>query len=131
MLNAAQQRFAEALAEGKNQEDAYKTAFPKSKNPRQDSARLMSGNNPTKPDIEAELKRIRQRAQEKAGGTVCTVIGKRRRLCRIVEESDNDLVVISAIKTDNDMDPDAIPIRVEVSGNISFRERLATIRDKK
>ncbi len=92
----------------------------------------MSEGNPTKPDIEAEVERIRRRAQEKAGGTVCTVISKRRRLYRIVEESENEIAVISAIKTDNDMDPEVIekPTRMEITVDAAKLEFIARIKSR-
>lgn len=140
MLNAAHQRFAEAIVEGKNHTEAYAVAFPKNKNPGPNANRLMcdvnrdGSKNIKKHEIEAEIERLRRRAQEKAGGVVCTVASKRRRLYRIVEQSENEIAVISAIKADNEMDPEFVEKaqRVEVTvdeAKLAWSQRIKARKD--
>jgi len=112
MLNAAQQRFAEALAEGKNQTEAYAKAFPKSKNPGPDAGRLMSEESPKKPEIEAEVIRIRKRVQELAGGTVLTQLEKRQFLALSVRTPigfiDENHVLCQSLKRRRIVKPGAV-----------------------
>ncbi len=131
MLNAAQQRFAEALAEGKSNEEAYRISFPKSKHPGKDSGRLMSDDNPVKPGILAEITRIRRRVQEKAGGTVLTQIRKRQKLCRIVENEEMEIPhVIAAIRLDNEMDTEMPSQRMEITVDAAKLEFLARLKTR-
>ena len=78
--------------------EAYAIAFPKSKNPGQDAARLLSDKNPRKPEILAEIQRIREKVEKMPGSVFLTMQEKRNFLARVVrchlhtEPVDSDLI---------------------------------------
>ena len=81
MLSGPRQKFCEGIVTGKTVTDAYAEAYPKASRPAAcaHGARLMA-----KPEIRAELGRLRSLAEQQAGGAVLTLMEKRIFLARIV-----------------------------------------------
>lgn len=80
MLTGPQQKFCEGIVAGMTRKAAYAAAYEKAKtSAARSSSRLM-----LRPEIQAEIARLRALAQEKAGSSVMTLIEKRQWLARIV-----------------------------------------------
>ncbi|MDB6133756.1 MAG: Terminase small subunit [Verrucomicrobiales bacterium] len=97
MLTAAQYQFAAGLASGLSATDAYAAAFPKSKHPRNDAARLLSPKCRARGAIQEEVARIRREAEQLAGGAVLSLAEKRMFLARLVRCS------IGSLPDDSDL----------------------------
>jgi hypothetical protein len=122
MLTGPQRKFCEGIVAGLSATAAYCDAYPKSssENARKHSTR-MKGND----EIQGEIKRLRDKADDKAGSAVMTLMEKRIFLARLVrakvanEPPDSDLWFsikrtefgteyklsdkLAAIKADNDL----------------------------
>ena len=96
-MTKGQLKFAAGVAAGLSDGAAYAAAFPKSKHPAKDAARLLSDKNPEKPEILGEIQRIRRKAEEMGGSELLTLIEKRKFLAKLVrsrladEPEDSDL----------------------------------------
>ena len=143
MLTGPQQKFCEGIVAGLSNTDAHAAAYPRAN-------RASSGSLAWKvlqrPEIRAEIARLRALAQEKAGSSVLTLIEKRQWLARIVRarpallEEDSDLWQsvrrshyglvmklpdkIAAIVADNDLAGHGD----EAAANDSLSQLLASIR---
>ncbi len=105
-MTARQLKFAAGIAAGLTDGDAYAKAFPKSKNPAKDAARLVSAENPNNSEILAEIQRLRLKAEDRAGGVVMDLIEKRTILAQIARGAEKDNDRIAAIRADNELGPD-------------------------
>ena len=121
-LSGPHQKFAEGIAKGLNATQAYQEAYPKAS---YDSARTRGADLFANVDIQAEVDRMRKRAETLPGSAVLTLAQKRDFLARLVTASvtttpaDSDLwnsvkttefghefklpCKLGAIKLDNDL----------------------------
>ncbi|WP_397382822.1 terminase small subunit [Prosthecobacter sp.] len=81
MLSGPHQKFCEGIVFGLNQTEAYLEAYPNSS---AEAARRSASDLLTKPDIQAEISRMRKAAEDKAGSAVMTLAEKRMFLARVV-----------------------------------------------
>lgn len=130
MITGPQRKFCEAYALEQNGTAAYLGAYPKSS---RRAAETSASDLLRKPEIVAEIARIRQKAEEKAGSAVLTLAEKRKTLAGIVRaargrSADGDEVKvsdkISAIKLDNDLAGEGS----EAGANDALGELLKRVR---
>ncbi len=145
MLTGPQQKFAEAYAVDKNGAAAYRAAYPKST---QRAAETSASVLLRKPEVAAEIERIRREAQNAPGGAFLTIEEKRRFAASVVRArpdqagADNPLCEIkmskageyyafpdklAAIKLDNDLAVDG----AEAGAATALAGALAGIIKKK
>ena len=111
MLSGPQKAFCDGIVRGLNQTEAYQRAYPKAS---PDAARKHAPRLVAKGDIKAEIERMRQKAEEKAGSAVLTLAEKRMKLAEITRSnSEETRDKLSAIKIDNDLSGDG----AEAEGN--------------
>ena len=111
MLSGPQKTFCDGIVRGLNQTEAYQRAYPKAS---PDAARKHAPRLVAKGDIKAEIERMRQKAEEKAGSAVLTLAEKRMKLAEITRSnSEETRDKLSAIKIDNDLSGDG----AEAEGN--------------
>lgn len=116
-MTAAQLKFAAGVAAGLTDSDSYAKAYPNSKHPRQDAARLLSDKTPTSSDILAEIQRLRTKAEDRAGGVVMDLIEKRTILAQIARGAEKDNDRIAAIRADNELGPDGSDNKLVITIN--------------
>ena len=93
-------KFADGVASGMTTTDAYVAAYPKCTRA---AARGSAHKLMRRPDVQAEIQRIRQRAQELGGGSVMTLLEKRRFLARVVRAQVERLADAGADGIDSDL----------------------------
>lgn len=81
VLSGPQRKFCEGVAKGLSGTAAYVLAYPKSS---RDAARSSAPDLLAKTSIQAEIDRLRAKAEEKAGSAVLTLVEKRQFLARVV-----------------------------------------------
>lgn len=70
--------------------------------------------------------------KEASKGDVLTQKEKRERLARVIREDSEELRdILTAIKIDNDMDPESRAIKVEHDVTVTVTDKLADLRAKK
>ena len=129
MLSGPKQKFCEGIVSALNATDAYRAAYPNSS---AQAARRSASDLLTKPDIIAEIARLRKAAECIAGSAVMTLAEKRAKLAGIVREAsgEHDACTVSlsdklkAIALDNDLAGDGS----EAKGNEGLSALIARIR---
>jgi len=149
MLSPAHQKFAERIVAGDTPPKAYRKAYPKA------TAVTANGRGSKlakKEHIKAEVTRLRQRIQEKAGGLVMTEVEKRlflaavvrtpiddidgkSPLCQSVKTSEGGIEYkmpdkLKAIALDNDLAGDG-NLAGANAAIVTFAQRMAHIRSHK
>lgn len=81
MLSGPHARFCDGVVRGLNATQAYLRAYPKCS---EEAARRNGSRLLTKADVEAEIARMRRKAEEKSGSAVLTLAEKRKFLARVV-----------------------------------------------
>ncbi len=143
MVTGPQRKFCEGIVRGDNATGAYRAAYPRSTAA---AARRSASDLLTKPDIQKEIQRLRDKADKKAGSAVLSLIEKRTFLARLVRgrvgklPPDSDLWnsikttemgteyrlpdKLAAIKLDNDLAGEGS----EAGANDGLAELLTRIR---
>src|SRR5687767_9152805 len=81
MLSGPHQKFAEGIAKGLNGTEAYLEAYPRVKrNTAWSKGSILKG----RPEIRAEIARIRKAAEDMLGSAKLTLVAKRAFLARVV-----------------------------------------------
>jgi hypothetical protein len=80
-LTGPQQKFCEGVVSGLNGTEAYASAYPRAT---RSAARAQAARLLTKPSIQQEIARMRNKAEEMAGSAVMTLKEKREFLARLV-----------------------------------------------
>jgi len=83
-MTSGQRKFAEGVATGLSNGEAYARAFPRSRHPAEDASRLLSARNPKRSEVLAEIQRIRAAAEALGGSAVLTLLERRMFLARLV-----------------------------------------------
>ncbi|MGV3532602.1 MAG: terminase small subunit [Chthoniobacteraceae bacterium] len=85
-LSGPRKLFAEGIASGLNATEAYRAGYAKSSPAaaRAHGARLVANG-----DVQAEVERLRAKAEEKGGSAVMTLLQKRMLLAEIVRSPDD------------------------------------------
>lgn len=116
MLSGPQRKFCDGIVKGLKKGAAYRAAYPDS-TPRAASASacdLLKN-----PNIEAEIQRLRAKADEKAGSAVLTLMEKRMKLARIVRAKPSDA------SEDNE---DCETVMTKAGPFTTFPDKLAAIK---
>lgn len=97
MLSGPQRKFCEGIVRGLNQTEAYRAAYP---NCSAKAAESKASRMVREGKVKAEIERLREKADDKAGSAVLTLAEKRSFLARVVrmegaildEDKDGDLI---------------------------------------
>lgn len=129
MLSGPRQKFCEGIVAGLNATQAYIGAYPKSS---VEAARRSASDLLTNPDVQAEIERMRKKAEERAGSAVLTLAEKRMKLAAIVRQEKPEIDgcelsvtdKLKAIALDNDLAGEGS----EAKGNEGLAALIARLR---
>jgi phage terminase small subunit len=125
-LSGPHRKLCEGIVAGLNQTEAYRAAYPRAS---YDTARNKAAQLVAKGCIQAEIERLREKADAAAGSAVLTLAEKRAALAAIVRAKDGVTAggievragdVVRAIALDSELAPSAsddCKIEVTIGGN--------------
>lgn len=123
-LTAKQEAFAQAIADGKNQSDAYRTAYSaggmKPESVQQSACRLMGDLK-----VAARVKELREALANKALWTREQSVAVLAEVVAAMDAKHSDK--ISAVKVLNDMQGFNAPEKLELSGTVSTITRIELV----
>ncbi len=112
-LSGPQRKFVEGIVSGKERAKAYMEAYP---NCSEASARSKASRLVTNGNIEAEIARLRGKAENRAGSAVLTLAVKRKFLHGVVVENEDERTCdrLKALELDAKLAGEFTPDKLEV-----------------
>jgi hypothetical protein len=126
-LTHQQEAFAQAVASGKSQSDAYRIAYPKSLKWKPDSVWNKSYGLAAKVEVRARIEAIKAELAERG---LWTREDSARALIGVVQSPDKASDVVAAVKVLNEMNGFEAPKKVEHSGTVTaITRRVVDTKD--